>query len=225
MKYLGFVVARKGSKGLLGKNLKLLNGKPLIQYSFEAAINAKSLSEVHISTDDESIVELAKKFGVNSLYLRPAELASDESSIIDVIQYHLNWLESNDFPFPENIVLLQPTSPIRSEKLIDNCISTFEQSGKHSLIAVSHCIQHPYEMFQIKDSKLDYFNKTPQRRQEYPNFFFITGSLYIASTNYIRQNNKLFDEYSATYLVSNKEAVDIDEEVDIRLAEFYLKDI
>ena len=222
MKYLGFVVARKGSKGIPGKNMKLLNDKPLIQYSFEAGLSAKSLESVHLSTDDERIIELAKICGVESLYVRPTKLATDESSVLDVILYHLDWLEMNSLPIPENIVLLQPTSPVRKEGLIDSCISAFEKSGKSSLIAVSHCSQHPYEMFQIKNGKLDYINKIPQRRQEYPEYYFITGSLYMASTNYIRTNNKLFDEFSATYIVSNEEAVDIDEEEDIRLAEFYL---
>lgn len=223
MKYLGFVVARKGSKGIPDKNMKLLNGKPLIQYSFEAGTKAKSLGAVHISTDDERIIKLAKICGVESLYLRPAELATDESSVLDVILYHLNWLEANSYPLPENVVLLQPTSPVRNEGLIDSCISVFEQCGKSSLIAVSHCCQHPFEMFQIKAGKLDYINKVPQRRQDYPEYYFITGSLYMASTSYIRTNNRLFDEYSATYIVSNEEAVDIDEEADIRLAELYLK--
>ena len=222
MKYLGFVVARKGSKGLPDKNVKLLNGKPLIQYSFDAGIKAKSLGAVHVSTDDDRIIELAEMCGVESFYLRPTELASDESSVLDVILYHLKWLEANSFPLPENIVLLQPTSPIRKDGLIDSCISAFEQCGKSSLIAVSHCSQHPYEMFQIKDGKLDYINKVPQNRQYYPDYYFITGSLYLASTNYIKTNNKLFDEFSATYIVSKEEAVDIDEEADMRLAEFFL---
>jgi CMP-N-acetylneuraminic acid synthetase len=223
MKYLGFVAARKGSKGIPDKNIKLLNSKPLIQYSFEAGLKSKFLDAIHLSTDDERIIQLAKICGVESLYLRPVELATDESSVLDVILYHLNWLEENSYPLPENVVLLQPTSPVRNDGLIDSCISAFEQCGKSSLIAVSHSSQHPFEMFKIKDGKLDYINKVPQRRQEYPEYYFITGSLYIASTNYIRENKKLFDEYSATYIVSNEEAIDIDEEADIRLAELYLK--
>jgi CMP-N-acetylneuraminic acid synthetase len=223
MKYLGFVIARKGSKGILNKNMRLLNEKPLIQYTFEACKNTKLLSEIHLSTDDEKIIELSNNYGIKSFYIRPDILATDESSVTDVIIYHLNWLEFNGYEIPENIVLLQPTSPIRSRDMIDNCIISFEKSGNQSLIAVSHCLQHPYEMFQINSGKIDFINKTPKRRQEYPNYYFITGSLYIVSTTFLKNNNRIFDENTSIYLVSYEESVDIDNENDLTLAEYYLK--
>jgi CMP-N,N'-diacetyllegionaminic acid synthase len=222
MKYLSFIVARKGSKGIPDKNMKLLNGQPLIQYTFESSIKSKLLSEIHLSTDDEQIIELSKKFGIKSFYTRPALLASDESTVLDVIFYHLNWLESHGYSLPENLILLQPTSPIRNLDLVDNCIDEYELSKKESLIAVSKCLQHPYEMFEIKNKKLHYLNKAPARRQEYPDYYFITGSIYIAKTAYIKKEKKLFDENSAIYVVSSAESIDIDEEKDLALAEFYL---
>lgn len=223
MKYLGFVVARGGSKGIPDKNIRILNNKPLVQYSFESARNAGFIDAVHLSTDDSRVAQIAVKHQVDVFYLRPDHLATDESSVMDVILYHLKWLELNGKVVPENIVLFQPTSPIRSKNLVDNCIAAFEKSGKQSLLAVSHCSQHPYEMFEIKDEKLIYLNKTHKRRQEYPDYFFITGSLYIAATSFIMHENKLFDEDSATYVVSAEEAIDIDEEQDLILADFYLR--
>lgn len=222
MKYLGFVVARKGSKGVKDKNFRLLNTKPLIQYSFETAKDAALIDEVHVSTDDPRIMNLASELGICAFYMRPDHLATDESSVLDVILYHLDWLKKNEKPVPQHVVLFQPTSPIRSKELVDNCIKAFEKSGRQSLIAVSHCQQHPYETFEIKDGKLIYLNKEPKRRQEYPAYYFITGSLYIAKTSYIIESRRLFDENSATFIVSNAEAVDIDNEEDFILAEFYL---
>lgn len=222
MKYLGFVVARKGSKGIINKNLRILHKKPLIQYSFESAKNALLIDAVHLSTDDMRIIQLGTENGIGVFYQRPEHLATDESSVLDVILHHLEWLKNNNKPIPENFVLFQPTSPIRNVNLVDNCIRAFERSGKQSLIAVSHCMQHPYETFEVKDGKLVYLNKVPKRRQEYPDYFFITGSLYIASTRLITEKKQLFNEDSATFVVSNEEAVDIDSEEDLALAEFYL---
>lgn len=223
MKYLALIIARKGSKGLPGKNLIKLNNKPLIEYSFLSATEAVLINEIHLSTDDEQIIKLSKNYGIKSFYIRPETLATDESSVTDVIIYHLNWLKLNGHEIPENIVLLQPTSPIRNKGMIDNCITCFENCDNQSLIAVSHCIQHPYEMFQINGGKIDYVNKTIKRRQEYPDYYFITGSLYIVSTTFLKSNNKIFDENAAIFILSNEESVDIDDENDLNLAKFYLQ--
>lgn len=222
MKYLGFVVARRGSKGIINKNVRLLKGKPLVQYSFESAKTALLLDAVHLSTDDPQIADIACREQIDVLYPRPEHLATDQCSVIDVILYHLQWLEENNRRIPQNIVLLQPTSPIRNKDLIDKCIEAYERSGKKSLIAVSHCSQHPFETFCIENNELVYFNKNATRRQAYPEYYFITGSIYIVSTEFIRNKKKLFDEQSAIYVISSFEAIDIDEEADLLLAEFYL---
>lgn len=225
MKYLAFIPARGGSKGIQNKNLSVINGSPLIDYSFQSAKESHLVSAVHLSSDDEQIITLAKHRGIISFYKRPEHLASDEAKIIDVILYHLQWLEENNQTLPENIVLLQPTSPIRKHGLIDRCIEAFEKSGRETLIAVSNCIQHPYETFCIENEKLSFINKNVKRRQDYPAYYFITGSVYIATVSFIRKNKLMFDENSATQMISEEESVDIDNASDLLLAEFLLKKI
>jgi CMP-N-acetylneuraminic acid synthetase len=225
MKYLAIIPARKGSKGIIDKNFRILNSKHLIEYTFDSALESKRLNSIHLSTDDERIITLAKGCGINSFYTRPDYLSDDSSKIIDVVLYHLDWMEANNFILPENIILLQPTSPIRSKGLIDQCIKTYEKLNKSTLVGISECSQHPYEMFTLKEGKLDFVNNTNTRRQEYPNYYFTTGSVYIAKTNYLKSQKRFFDEDSAFHLVTSEEAIDVDTEFDLELASFLLNRI
>lgn len=225
MKYLALIPARKGSKGIIDKNFRILNEKHLIEYTFESALESRKIDSVHLSTDDDRIISLAECNGIESFYKRPDYLSDDSSKIIDVVLYHLDWMEKNEFILPENIILLQPTSPIRSKGLIDQCIKTYEKSNQSTLVGISECAQHPYEMFTLKEGKLDFVNNTNMRRQEYPNYYFITGSIYIAKTNYLKSQKRFFDEYSAFHLLSSEEALDLDTEFDLELASFLLSRI
>jgi CMP-N,N'-diacetyllegionaminic acid synthase len=223
MKYLAFIAARGGSKGIKNKNIVNLNDKPLIEYTFDAAKRSANISEVHLSTDDDKIAEVAKKNNVQVLYRRPDLLANDTASVVDVVLYHLDWLKKNQDNIPENVILLQPTSPVRGNTLIDDCIVEFENSNRDSLLAVSECVQHPYETFTPEGDKIRFLNTNLTRRQEYPPFYFITGSVYIFKSLFVQKFKKLFDENTAYYVTSQAEAVDIDSISDLELAEFYLK--
>jgi CMP-N,N'-diacetyllegionaminic acid synthase len=225
MKYLGFIPARAGSKGIPGKNKVLLLNKPLISYTFEAADHSTLLDECHLSTDDDDIISLALNYKINSFYKRPAELSGDDAAIYDALKYHISFLKESGRQIPDNIVLLQPTSPLRSHDLIDNCIREFERSQCTSLAAVSRVLQHPYEMFCKKNGKNIFISGEQQQRQAYPDYFFITGSVYIAQLEFILSEKKFFDSDSSIYIVEEQEAVDIDVPSDIELAEFYLRKI
>jgi CMP-N,N'-diacetyllegionaminic acid synthase len=222
MKYIAFIPARSGSKGIPGKNKILLLNKPLISYTFEAAHNSKLIDELHLSTDDDEISNLSEEYDVKSFYKRPAEIAGDDASIIDALQYHISYLKEHQLSIPENIVLLQPTSPVRSKDLIDNCIRAFEKSGKESLAAVSKSLQHPYEMFAKENGKNIFISSANSQRQQYPEYYFITGSVYIANLGFILERKKFFDEDSAIYIVTQPEAVDVDDPDDLNLAAYYL---
>jgi len=223
MKYLGLIVARSGSKGIIGKNLIDLNGKPLIQYTIEYAINALGIDCVDLSSDDDAIIELALRMGIKIHYKRPANLATDEANIIDVINFHLDWLTQNGEEFPNNIILFQPTSPIRKNSLVFDCVQKYEQSNSNSLIAVSESRQHPYEMFSFDKNKLEFISNISARRQDYPKYYFVTGSLYITSVEFIKKYNKLFNEDSSIFIVSDYEAIDIDDEFDLEIARNIIK--
>lgn len=225
MKYLALIPARKGSKGIIDKNFRLLNGKHLIEYTFNSALESDKIDSTHLSSDDDRIISLATLHGIESYYTRPDYLSDDSSKIIDVVLYHLEWMEAMHLILPENIVLLQPTSPIRSKGLIDKCIETFEKSNKSSLVGISECSQHPYEMFTLKQGKLDFVNNSNLRRQEYPNYYFITGSIYIVKTSFLKTQKRFFDENSACHMLSSQESIDVDLEYDMELASFFLNKI
>jgi CMP-N,N'-diacetyllegionaminic acid synthase len=222
MKYLAFIPARAGSKGIPDKNKVLLNNKPLIAFTFEAAQNSKLLDEAHLSTNDDEILEIAKDYNILSLYKRPEEIAGDNATIYETLLFHINFLKSNKMDLPDNIVLLQPTSPLRSKDLIDNCIIEFQKSGQKSLVAVSETIQHPYETFKRENGKNIFISNTNEQRQQYPQYYFITGSVYIATLDFILHEKSFFNEDSAIYIVKPFEAVDIDDSSDLDLAYYYL---
>lgn len=221
MKLLGLIPARGGSKGIPGKNLKLLNGKPLIAYTFESALGSQLLDEIHLTSDADDIIELAKKYEIGVPYKRPANLSGDTASMVDVVLYHIEWLMKANLFF-DAIVLLQPTSPIRHKGTIDDCIKMFLKSKANSLIAVSEAVQHPYELFTVKNKKLEFINQDVQFRQAYPPYYFITGSIYIIGTDFFLRERKFFDNDSAIFIVSPEEAIDIDDMWNFNLAEYYL---
>jgi len=225
IKYLGLIPARKGSKGLLNKNLKLLKGKPLIQYTLESAKSSNRLDSIHVTTDSEEIMALANQYGIESPYTRPAELASDTASMVDTVLYHLSWFLENRDTEIQNIVLLQPTNPIRSKLLIDQCIATYEENNRDSLVAVTECLQHPYETFIIgKDGGMKFLiSELPARRQDYPRCYFISGAVYITSSTFLRQKKKLFDSTSHIWLTSREEGIDIDDIFTFKIAECLLE--
>jgi CMP-N,N'-diacetyllegionaminic acid synthase len=224
IRYLALIPARKGSKGIINKNMKLLRGKPLVQYTFESAKLSKKLDAIHVTTDSEEVMELARKNEVDAPYLRPDHLASDTASMIDTVLYHINWIKENRKQEVENIILLQPTNPIRSTNLIDDCISKFEKHGAESLVAVTKCLQHPYETFTLeKDGKVKFLvPDLPSRRQDYPEFYFISGALYIISTRFLSEKRKFFDTATHCFITSHEEGIDIDDMFSFKIAESLL---
>lgn len=224
MKILAIIPARAGSKGVPGKNKKLLNGKPLIQYSIETALAAKGVSKLLISSDDEEIIELGKKLGAEAPFKRPAELSLDKTPTLPVVQHALNWLADNGEMF-DAVCLLQPTSPFRSTELIENAINNFLESGADSLISVLP-VPHefnPHWVFEPdKDGLLHIATGDTviiPRRQELPRAFFRDGAIYITKASVILNQNSLYGG-RITYIENEIEQhVNIDTPKDWELAE------
>lgn len=224
IKYLGFIPARSGSKGVIKKNVHLLAGKPLIVHTFEKAEKSVFIDEIHLSTDSEDIIDHSKKFSVKSFYKRPKKISCDKTSAIDVIFYHLDWLRRNRNIEVENIIYLQPTSPIRSENLIDNTIKKYELRKSKSIVTICECTQHPFEMIQIINNKIV---ESPNangyiRRQDFPNYYFVTGSVYIRNVDKLYVTKKLIDKDTDYYMTSIEEGIDIDTLHDFNIAETIL---
>jgi len=149
-KILAIITARGGSKGILHKNIKLLNGKPLISYTIESALKSKLIDEVIVSTDDDKISEISKQYGATVPFKRPKIFAKDSSSSESVIIHTLNWLETKNQKFFDLFILLQPTSPLRTYKHIDNALKCFNRNKlANTLYSVVEVKQIPYKMIPL----------------------------------------------------------------------------
>lgn len=221
IKNLALIPARSGSKGISNKNTYPIAGKPLIEYTLESAIKSKLLDEIHLSSDSKEIMDLSIKFGVKSHYLRPERLSNDTASALDVMLYHINWLKEKKNILVENLIYLQPTSPIRKDSLIDDAIKKFELNNSKSLVAVCKCSQHPYETVSIQNNKIIKFPTANDytRRQDYPDYYYISGSLYIYKVENLLKSKDYINQESDFIITSNEEGIDIDNLLDLKVAE------
>lgn len=213
---LAIIPARGGSKGIPGKNKKLFGGKPLVSYPILAARQSRLVSRVICSTDDPEIAELAIRFGAEVPRLRPAALATDETSTIDVV---IDVLETDD-EVSNTIIVLEPTSPLTTANDIDMGLSTFLES-KHapSLISISHSVSgHPQYTFRVKpDETLESIlgkNWKFKRRQELEPLYFQDGSLYISSRMNLLKNRSFISNGTLGLLMPKYKSFELDDELD-----------
>ncbi|HPO90731.1 MAG TPA: acylneuraminate cytidylyltransferase family protein [Victivallales bacterium] len=199
---LGVIPARGGSKGIPRKNIRLLCNKPLIVWTIESAKKAKLLDRFVVSTEDEEIAEIAQRYGAEVVY-RPEELATDEATTLSVLQDILQKIHA------DVVVLLQPTSPIRREGLIDYCIQKFIETGADSLATGFIC-------------KYVEYGKCCLRRQDIEGFFYDDGNVYVIKADLIRKGDR-FGQRIEKVFTSREENVEIDDEFDFWLAEQILK--
>lgn len=191
MRILGIITARGGSKGVPGKNIKILGTLPLLAYTSKSAQESKLLSKTIISTDDEKIIEVAKQLQIEVPFVRPAELATDTSSSIDVVKHAVEFLEEKG-EFFDAVCLLQPTSPFRSKGYIDQAIEKFIQDKADALVSVlsvphefnPHWVFEPNAngLLQIATGETEII----KRRQDLPPAYFRDGSVYISKTSVIK---------------------------------------
>ena len=224
MRILGIIPARGGSKEVPGKNIKLLNGKPLLAYTAEIALQSKYLSEVILSSDDQAIIAVAKSTGIQVPFIRPSALAGDQTPTIDVIIHALQWFESQDVFF-DAVCLLQVTSPFRTVEFLDKAITKFIASGCDSLVSVQK-VPHEYNphwTFEVNpEGNLNIAtgeDKIISRRQELPAAFHRDGSIYLTKTAVLLQQHSLYGK-SISFIESQAEFyVNIDTLTDWEKAE------
>jgi CMP-N,N'-diacetyllegionaminic acid synthase len=230
MRILGVIPARGGSRGVPGKNIKLLAGKPLIYYTIEAAKRAVLITESIVSTDSFEIADIAKTYGANVPYLRPAELADDTASSVDVLIHAVNFLKKAGKVF-DAVCLLQPTYPFREKGFIDFAIKLFMDKQSDSLISVLPLPDkyNPHWIFEKNMNNLLRIatgeNEILKRRQDLPDAFFRDGSIYITKTDVLIHKHSLYGE-KIGYIVSDKNYyVNIDTIDDWEKAEVLAKKI
>ena len=218
MNSLVIIPARKGSKTIKNKNKVNINGKKLIEYTFQALTKSNLNSEICLTTDDEEIIKIAKKYNIIAPFTRPKNISTDNATLNQVIHHALKWYKNVKNFSPSYVILLQPTSPGREIKDIRDSIKLFIKSNKNSLISVSPPSNHPCELILKKNNKNIFLLKRPEnaQRQKYPETFFIDGSIYIFKTNYFLSKNKIYDENSILYLSKSKNLVDIDNKDDLK---------
>lgn len=223
MRVLGIITARGGSKGVPGKNIKLLGSKPLLAYSAEAALESVCLEKTILSSEDLDIHAVAKEFGIAVPFTRPAELATDIASSIDVVKHAVEYLE-NQGEYFDAICLLQPTSPFREKGFIDRAIHKFIADKADALVSVlpvphefnPHWVFEPDEndMLQIATGEAEII----KRRQELPKAYYRDGSLYITKVSVIKQGS--FYGNTLSYIEGNLDFyVNIDTPLDWMKAE------
>ena len=225
-RFLGLIPARGGSKGIPRKNLVLLAGKPLIQYTIDAALNCRSLDRVILSTDDEEIAEYGRQSGLEVPFIRPAELATDEASTRVVQRHALQWCEADEGEFPEALITLQPTSPLRTNHHIDEAVQRFQEEQADSVLGVTPVRDHPYEVVGFSRGAMIRAMDRPAhvvRRQEYPPFYKINGAIYITRSSFLIDQDAGYGGRVFEYEMGWDESVDIDSLDDLHTADTLLR--
>ena len=227
MKILAFVPARSGSKSIKNKNMVLLNKKPLIFYTLNILKKLKKNIFPFISTDSKKIKIYCEKMGFKNSYVRPKSLSMDKSNIIDAIKHAINWFGSKKIFF-DAILLLQPTTPLRSLKELKEAINLFKKKKLKSLVSVTKMKEHPYECINFKNNKWSYLVKNPnlgKGRQSYKsNFYFIDGAFYIADTNFLIKNkNFVHSKHTKIFIQKKTYPIDIDNKDDLLVSSLFIK--
>lgn len=234
MKVIGVITARGGSKGIPRKNIKDLNGQPLIAYTIKAAQESKIFNRLILSTDDAEIAEVAKKYGVEVPFMRPAELAQDDTPHLPVMQHAVAWLRDNENYRPEAIMLLQPTAPLRQVFHIKEAVDLFIKSGADSVVSVVETPGHfsPYwAVVEEPDgwARL-FFNGDPvfkriTQRQNFPQkTYHHNGAIYLFKTDLLFNGPEanFYGDKVAIYKMAEKYSINIDDPDDWILAESML---
>lgn len=219
------IPARGGSKGILHKNIRDLAGKPLIVYTIEAALESKTLRRVIVSTDDLRIAEIAKSYGAEAPFLRPAELAQDDTSGLPVFQHAVRFVEEDEGANLNVVVLLQPTSPLRNHRYVDDAVRKLLKTGADSVITVCKVRHHPFWSFILKGDRLYPYSRKGINvgRQDLPDVYAENGAVYAIRRNVLLDQNSLYGKDTRAVVMPYEESVDIDDYFDFFVAEMMLR--
>lgn len=223
---IAVVTARSGSKGLKDKNIKLLNGKPLISYSIEAAKLSGCFDCIHVSTDSEEYARIAKECGAEVPFLRDKSLATDTADCWDAVRDVLLKYDQRGQHF-ERVMLLQPTSPLRNAEDILNAFSLMKVKESEAVIGVCEMEHSPLWSNTLpEDQNMEGFQKPEYEipRQQLPIYYRINGAIYLVNTDYLMKHGNLYDKNSYAYIMPKERSIDVDSIVDFLLAEAYIRE-
>ncbi|CAH1215781.1 CMP-N,N'-diacetyllegionaminic acid synthase [Paenibacillus allorhizoplanae] len=219
---LGVITARGGSKGVPRKNVRNIAGKPLIGWTIEEAKKSQYLDNLILSSDDEEIISVAQSFECEVPFIRPSELALDGTLGIEPVLHAIDNVKGYDY-----VVLLQPTSPLRSAIDIDRCIEICIAEGYPSCVSVSESIKSPYWMYKLNvDGTLDPLLKIENRlatRQELPVSYVLNGAIYVAKIGWLKEQKSFLHKETGAYIMPQERSYDIDTAMDFEFVEFLMK--
>jgi N-acylneuraminate cytidylyltransferase len=221
MSLLAVIPARGGSKGIPRKNIKYLAGKPLIAWTIEAAKNSTCIDRIIVSTEDEEIASLARSYDADVPFVRPMELAADDAPGIDPVLHAIQQLPDYDW-----VLLLQPTSPLRTARHIDGIWNFCQRQGSTSAASVCEVTEHPYWTYK-KDSRSrlqPFVTDKPDidRRQNLPPAYVLNGALYLAKTDWLCNQGNFIGAETLGYVMAPECSVDLDSLHDWRWVEFLI---
>tara|TARA_A100001234_G_scaffold150930_1_gene132903 strand:+ start:4319 stop:4999 length:681 start_codon:yes stop_codon:yes gene_type:complete len=222
MKFAIIVPARKGSKSLKDKNLKKIKNKKLIEYTFSQIEKFKF--NKYVLSNDTRILKLSKKYKINNDYKRPESLSKSTSSTVETINHFANWLKHNDSSISE-LVILQPTSPLRTRDDILKSIDIYKKNKFSSLFSISESIEHPYETINVKNLKRYSWSyvlpksKKFYRRQDFDiKSYFINGAIYIINISKLIKYKSIITNKHGFYVMNKSNSLDINDIDDFKIA-------
>jgi len=222
MSLIGIIPARGGSKGIPRKNIKLLMGRPLIDWSIDAAKQSSCVDRIIVSTEDEEIASAARELGADVPFMRPTELAADDASGIAPVLHVISRLPNYDW-----VLLLQPTSPLRSAEDIEGIWQFCQERGAPSAVSVCEVEKHPYWMYQRNAAQRlePFIKRRPDvtRRQDLPPAYALNGALFLAKTDWLLKRQDFIGPDTLGYIMPRERSVDLDTPQDWNLVESLIK--
>lgn len=226
---LGVITARGVSKGILGKNIKFLGGKPLIAYTIDCAKKSKMLTDVIVSTDDEGIAKICREFGADVPFLRPEELALDKTPHVPVLQHAVEFFEKERGCKVDIIVVLQPTSPFRTVEDLDKTLEKLIETGADSAVSLVEISEnHPIKIKKLEGDKVLPYSVAEvegTRRQDLPVAYKRSGAVYAMKREVLVDQNRLYGDFITGFVVPKERSVDIDEPFDWIKTEYMLEEL
>lgn len=227
MKRIAIIPARSGSKGLKDKNIKELNGKPLMAYSIEAALVSKMFDKVFVSTDSQRYADIAIQYGADASFLRSEENSGDTASSWDVIREVIDRLKEQGEEYDE-VVLLQATSPLRKAEDIVKAVELLHEKDGEAVVSMTECEHSPIWTNVIPDNlSMDKFDKEEYKdlpRQMLPTFYRYNGAIYIVTAKELQNKEHMLEKGCFAYIMPQVRSIDIDTNLDFLIAEAIMKE-
>ncbi len=219
-KVLGVIPARGGSKGVPRKNIRIVGGKPLIAWTIEQAQKSRFIDRLILSSEDPEIIRVAQQWGCDAPFVRPKELAEDDTPGIEPVFDALDRVSGYEW-----VVLLQPTSPLRTASDIDGCLELCAARKADACVSVSATNHHPYWVYALQaDGRLEPYVKTlvPAVRQDLPAAYVLNGAVYAARCSWLRSTKEFVNNETVGFVMPPERSLDIDTPLDIKIAELLL---